>query len=134
MTGRSVPEWIGKTPESKVPPRVRDRILEREGNRCHLSGRVIARGEPWDLDHKQALSNGGEHRESNLFPALRDKHRVKTAADVAEKAKVYAVRSKNNGARVRQPWPKPVKTPAPPQRRASTPLSEGKRLPPRRWS
>lgn len=88
MTGRSVEEWIGKTPDSPVPPRVRLRVFERHGGRCHISGRKIAAGEPWDLDHIVALVNGGEHRESNLAPALRDKHRVKTAADVAEKASV----------------------------------------------
>jgi 5-methylcytosine-specific restriction endonuclease McrA len=102
---RSVPEWIGKTPDAKVPPRVRDRIFEREGHRCHLSGRVIAAGEPWELDHRQALINGGEHRESNLFPALKDKHRAKTAEDVAEKAKAYARRSKHFGAAKRSTFP-----------------------------
>lgn len=92
---RAVPEWIGSTPDAKVPPRVRLRIFERELGKCHLSGRKIRAGELWDLDHKTALINGGEHRESNLFPALRDKHREKTAEDVAEKAKVYAVKSKH---------------------------------------
>lgn len=95
MTGRSVPEWIGSTPDAKVPPRVRVRIFEREGGKCHLTGRKIRPGDQWDLDHGIALINGGEHRESNLFPALRDKHRKKTAADVAEKAAVYAVKSKH---------------------------------------
>ena len=90
---RAVPEWIGKTPDAKVPDRVRLRIFDRESGMCHLSGRKIRPGEPWDLDHRVALINGGEHRESNLFPALRDKHREKTAEDVAEKAKTYAVRS-----------------------------------------
>jgi 5-methylcytosine-specific restriction endonuclease McrA len=92
---RSVEEWIGKTPNAKVPPRVRLRIFEREEGKCWISGRKIRPGDLWDLDHKVALINGGEHRESNLFPALRDKHREKTREDVAEKAKVYAVRSKH---------------------------------------
>jgi hypothetical protein len=30
-------------------------------------------GDPWDLDHKLALVNGGRHAEDNLAPALRDK-------------------------------------------------------------
>jgi 5-methylcytosine-specific restriction protein A len=99
VTARSLPEWIGATPDSKVPDRVRLRIFEREGGRCHLSGRRIVPGDLWDLDHKQALINGGEHRESNLFPALRDKHREKTAQDVAEKAASARVRSKHIGIR-----------------------------------
>lgn len=95
---RTVPEWIGKTPDAKVPPRVRLRIFEREGGVCHLSGRKIQPGELWELDHKEALINGGEHRESNLFPALKDKHREKTAADVAEKAAIYSRKARHIGA------------------------------------
>jgi 5-methylcytosine-specific restriction endonuclease McrA len=53
------------------------------------------------LDHKVALINGGEHRESNLFPALKDKHRAKTADDVAEKSKTYRMGAKHRGL-----WPK----------------------------
>ena len=96
---RTVPEWIGKTPDAKVPPRVRQRIFEREGMRCHLSGRVIREGEPWDLDHVKALINGGEHRESNLKPALRDKHREKTAQDVREKSTINRKRKVAFGIR-----------------------------------
>ena len=92
---RSLEEWVGKTDDAKVPPRVRVRIFEREGGKCWISGRKIMPGEPWDLDHKIALINGGEHRESNLFPALRSAHREKTKADVALKAKVAAVKAKH---------------------------------------
>lgn len=95
---RAVTEWVGKTPDTAIPPRVRLRIFERENGTCWLSGRKIQPGEPWDLDHKTALINGGEHRESNLFPALRDKHREKTKLDVAEKAKVAAMAKKHIGA------------------------------------
>lgn len=94
---RSVPEWIGATHDAKVPARVRLRIFEREGGICHLSGRKITPSDAWDLDHKIALCNGGEHRESNLFPALRAKHREKTAQDVAEKSKVARIRAKHLG-------------------------------------
>jgi 5-methylcytosine-specific restriction endonuclease McrA len=122
MSARALPEWIGSTPDAKVPPRVRLRIFEREQGKCHLSSRKIRAGEPWDLDHKTALINGGEHRESNLFPALRDKHREKTAEDVAEKAKTYAVKAKHllprKPSRLRSaPFPK-----AEPQRTASSPI------------
>lgn len=97
MTGRSVSTWVGSSPDAKVPPRVRARIFLREKGRCHLSGRVIRAGDAWDLDHKVALCNGGAHSEDNLFPALRDKHREKTAEDVAEKAKVARIRAKHLG-------------------------------------
>lgn len=118
---RALPEWIGKTPDTKVPDRVRVRIFDREGGRCWLSGIKIRPGDAWDLDHKVALINGGEHRESNLFPALRDKHREKTAEDVAEKAKTYAVRSKHVLPRGKSRLQGAGFQPAAPQRSATTP-------------
>lgn len=103
MSRRAVPEWIGKTPDAKVPPRVRLRIFERDDGRCHISGRKIMPGDKYDFDHIVALVNGGEHRESNLAPALRDKHRAKTAEDVREKAKVDRLRKKHLGIREQKP-------------------------------
>jgi 5-methylcytosine-specific restriction protein A len=81
-------------------PREAPRVPSLRGV-CHLSGRKIKTGEPWDCDHVKALINGGENRESNLAPALRDKHREKTAEDVAEKSHVYRMAAKHNGT-----WPK----------------------------
>lgn len=94
---RPVPEWIGSSPDAAIPPRVRLRVFERHGGICHISGRKIAAGERWECDHIVALINGGEHRESNLAPALVDKHRAKTAADVAEKSRTARIRSKHIG-------------------------------------
>lgn len=105
MTGRALAEWIGTHPDQAVPPRVRARIFEREKGICHLAKRKIAAGEPWDLDHRIALVNGGEHRESNLFPALRDKHREKTAADVREKATIARKRAKHLGIAAKKSRP-----------------------------
>lgn len=96
--GRSVAEWVGRTPDSAVPPRVRLRIWEREHGVCHISGRKIGPGERWELDHKVSLVNGGAHAETNLFPALRDKHKEKTKDDLAEKSKVAAIAKKHIGA------------------------------------
>lgn len=96
---RSVPIWVGKTDDEKVPPRVKLRVFEREGGKCWISGRKIMPGDAWDLDHKVALCNGGTHSEDNLFPALRDKHREKTRADVDEKAKVARLKQKHLGMR-----------------------------------
>jgi 5-methylcytosine-specific restriction protein A len=95
---RSTPEWIGKTDDAAIPPRVRVRVFDRHNGCCHLSGRRIRAGEAWDCDHIIALANGGEHREGNLAPALKAAHREKTKADVAEKALVYRKRAKHIGA------------------------------------
>jgi 5-methylcytosine-specific restriction enzyme A len=97
MTGRSTEEWIGSSPDAKVPPRVRLRIFNRCNGVCYLSKRTIRAGEAWDLEHKIALCNGGEHRESNMAPALVAPHKEKTKADLAEKSKVARVRKKHLG-------------------------------------
>lgn len=95
---RSVPEWIGKTDDQKVPDRVRQRVFDREGGICHLTGEKIdpVRDE-WDLDHKVALILGGEHRETNLFPAKREPHRRKTAVEMKVKSKIARTRKKHLG-------------------------------------
>lgn len=98
---RSVELWVGATDDAKVPPRVRLRVFQAHGGKCWLSGRKIMPGDLWDLDHKEALCNGGSHSEANLAPALRDKHREKTKADVALKAKTDRMAKKHLGL-----WPK----------------------------
>lgn len=94
---RAVPEWIGKTPDTPIPPRVKLRIWEREGGRCYLSGRKIMPGDAFQYEHVIALCNGGENRENNIRLALSAPHREKTAKDVAEKSKVARVRAKHLG-------------------------------------
>lgn len=96
---RSTDEWIGKHDDQAIPPRVRVRVFDNHGGICHLSGRRIRAGEAWDCDHIIALANGGQHRESNLAPALKAAHREKTKADVAEKAAVYRKRAKHLGVK-----------------------------------
>lgn len=94
---RSTEEWVGKTDDAAIPPRVRLRVFERHGGVCYLSGRKIGAGEQWDCDHVVALINGGEHREFNLAPVLKGPHREKTAADVKQKAKNDRVRKRHLG-------------------------------------
>lgn len=101
MSPRSVPEWIGKTADSAVPPRVRDRILTRFDERCQCGcARKIRPGEPWECEDEIAIINGGERRENNLRPFLKGHQREKTAADVAEKSKVYHKRAKHRGIKL----------------------------------
>jgi 5-methylcytosine-specific restriction enzyme A len=104
---RSVDEWIGATPDTPVPPRVKLRVFERYGGVCHISGRKITAGESWDCDHVIAIINGGENRESNLAPALRDKHRAKTAADVAMKSRTAKRRAAHLGVKSTSSRPMP---------------------------
>jgi len=94
---REVPEWIGKTDDDAIPARVRLRVFAAHNGICHLSGRRIRPADAWDCDHIVALANGGEHRERNLAPALREKHREKTAQDVKQKARNDRVRKRHMG-------------------------------------
>lgn len=94
---RSVAEWVGKTDDAKVPVRVKLRIFERTGGVCHISGAKIRPGDEWDVEHVKPLWLGGEHRESNLAPALRSEHRKKTANEAKARAKSDSVRKRHLG-------------------------------------
>lgn len=107
MTGRTVPEWIGETPDTAIPPRVRLRVWERFNGACAECTRKIRPGESWICDHKKALCNSGENRESNLRLICENCDRtVKTPSDVADKAETYRKRSKHLGiAKPSRPMP-----------------------------
>lgn len=90
--------WIGKTDDSRPPPRVTLRVFLRFNGTCQCGcTRKIRPGEAWQLDHVDALINGGRNDESNLQPLLVEHHRNKTRADVAQKAATYRKRSKHIG-------------------------------------
>jgi 5-methylcytosine-specific restriction protein A len=127
-TSRTVKEWIGKTPDSRPPDRVRVRVFDRYEGKCHWSGIKIRPGDLWDLDHVVALINGGENRENNLAPILKGKpHKEKTAQDVAEKSKVYKKRASHLGLKSgRSKIQSAGFGRAPPQKKASTPVQKWK--------
>lgn len=125
---RAVPEWIAKHDDQAIPPRVKLRIFERENGICHLTGTKILPRDQWDADHKIPLILGGQHRESNLFPALRADHRKKSAAEMAVKSKVAAVRKKHVG--ITRPAGKIPSAPFPSTEKAESRSS--KAMPPRR--
>ena len=95
---RAIDEWIGQTSNSRIPPRVRLRVFYRDSGICQCGcQRLIHAGEKWQTDHRIALVNGGENRESNLRTLLAKHHATKTKADVAEKSRVYRKRSSHLG-------------------------------------
>lgn len=95
---RAVSEWVGKTDDTAIPPRVRLRVFEAHGERCACCSVKLGPGTAWDLDHTIALINGGENREGNMQPLCKGCHKPKTAQDVATKAKDRRVRQKHVGA------------------------------------
>lgn len=107
MTPRSLPEWIGRTPDSAVPPRVRLRVFDKFNQCCAGCGLSLV-GKRWTCDHIKALINDGENRESNLQPLGDDCcNKKKNKSDVAIKSKTYAVRAKHVGIRSRGSRPMP---------------------------
>ncbi|SRR6266704_1188710 len=95
---RSLPEWIGSSPDSPIPPRVRLRIFDRYAGRCQCGcNREIRPGESWQCEDTIAIINGGERRESNLKPWLTEHHKSKTTVDVAEKSRIYRKRAVHLG-------------------------------------
>ena len=100
---RSLPEWIGSSPDAAVPPRVRVRIFDKYDGRCQCGcNRKITTGEAWDAEDEIAIINGGQRRESNLRPFLREHHHAKTKQDVATKSKTYRTQSKHLGLKPRR--------------------------------
>jgi len=96
---RSVPEWVGATPDTPAPDRVRVRVFDRCEGRCDTCSRKIAAGETWTLEHRKALINGGQNRESNLGVTCNWCLPEKNAADVAEKSRTYRKRAKHLGVK-----------------------------------
>ena len=96
---RSTEEWIAKHDDQRVPDYVRLRVFRDRGGICHITGRKIRVGDKWELEHIIALCNGGQHRESNLAPALVAPHKIKTRADRREKADTDRITRKHIGIR-----------------------------------
>ena len=83
---REVPEWIGRTDDTPPPARVKARIWKRDPN-CVGCGLPTGDVRKPQFDHRVALVNGGENRESNLQILCAGCHRVKTFVDVAVKSR-----------------------------------------------
>lgn len=94
---RSVEEWVGKSDDTKVPPRVRARVFLDKKGLCHKCGRKILTGETWTCEHLIAIINGGQNREANLDLTCCNCLRAKNSEDMAIKSKVARVAKKHLG-------------------------------------
>lgn len=94
---REVPEWIADHDDQNIPPRVKVRVAKRAGDKCAICTLTIGGKLKPAFDHILAICNGGEHRESNLQLLCVPCHKVKTGADVAEKARDQRKRLKHLG-------------------------------------
>lgn len=127
--GRSVEEWIGKTPDSKPSRTVRLRIFERHQGKDLFSGRKIMSSDKWELCHIVALEDGGENRESNLAPGLYAAHRKETGRENSQRASERSKRMAHLNIR-KAPY-KPIQS-APFQKREKRPRGSTKPMLPRR--
>ena len=121
---REVPEWIGRTDDTPIPDRVKDRVARRAGDHCQNPAckRKIAGKLRGEVDHIISIIIGGENRESNLQLLCYDCHKAKTSLDVKIKSKVARVRKRHLGLKSppRNPmpgsraskWKKPMNGPA----------------------
>jgi 5-methylcytosine-specific restriction protein A len=94
---RSVPEWIARHDDQAVPRSVKARVFERYGGCCYLTGAKIQVGDRWDVEHILAICLGGEHRESNLAPALVAPHKIKSGLERKLKTKLDRARLRHLG-------------------------------------
>ena len=121
MNARTLPEWIGATPDTAIPPRVRLRVWERCEGRCGECGRKLTPADTWIVEHLVALVNSGQNRESNLGITCGWCKPNKDARDVAEKAKVAKIKAKHLGIKPKSRLQSRGFPKAEPQRTASTP-------------
>ena len=96
--GRPVTEWVGKRPDSMPPPTVMQRIWDRQGGLCAISGLPIGK-KKWDREHIKPLEDGGENRESNIQIALRVEHLKKTVVENQNRKKADRKKQADIGAK-----------------------------------
>lgn len=94
---RTVEEWHGRTDDTAPPPRVKDRIRERQGNICALSGAKLGSDAVVQYDHIVPLWLGGRNSESNLQAVTSESHKRKTANEAKVRAKCNRTRKKHLG-------------------------------------
>ena len=91
---RSTDEWRGKTDDTAIPPRVKERIARAACDHCVKCDRKVGEKLRPEFDHVTPLILGGQNRESNIQLLCHECHGAKTRLDVKLKAKVARVHTK----------------------------------------
>lgn len=130
---RAVKEWVGKTDDSKAPPKVGLRIWREQDGICGLCHRKIMPTDKKHLHHKLALILGGANRESNLTWTHAACNQTQAKAEVEIRSDTDAKAKKHLGIRRVGPQPEirsaPMATTPKAAKRAERGHREG--LPPR---
>lgn len=93
------------TSRQSLSPTRRLQLFERHSGRCHICDMKIQVGQKWEVEHVIALTIGGADDESNMRPAHKACHAVKTKVDVAAGAKCQRVKAKHYGIKKRGGFP-----------------------------
>jgi 5-methylcytosine-specific restriction protein A len=109
MPPRPTKEWIGKTPTSMPSIHVLLRLHVAQGGKCACPDNCgivmdFDRDEI-DCDHKLALRDGGENRESNLQVMLRKHHRKKTRVENIARGVERQHKAKAFSSKRKSSWP-----------------------------
>ncbi len=94
---REVEEWFGRTDDSTPTQKVKDRILQRQGFCCAVTGAEFSARNPPEFDHIKPLILGGENRETNLQAICYRAHKAKSSGERSLQAKEERVRAKHLG-------------------------------------
>lgn len=80
----------------------RVRVFDAAKGICHLCGHKIDEAkESWDVEHVKPLWLNGADSESNMKPAHKDCHAVKSASESAPRAKGTRIRARHIGIRAK---------------------------------
>ena len=103
---RTVKEWIGKTDDTAPSAACKRRILDRQDNKCAITGLPFTPKDPPKFDHIVPIWLKGKNRESNLQAIRGEPHEIKTSNEAKVRAKVNKVRSKHLGLKkTKRPLP-----------------------------
>lgn len=96
MRTKNLKEWVGKTPEAMPGQTVLLRLYAKQNGICACGcGHVMnLNRDKVDCDHRIALIDGGENRESNLQLLLHRCHKAKTAEEATARSKERRHKSK----------------------------------------
>lgn len=97
LYGRAILEWVGRTPDTVAPESVQLRVLLRQGRKCAITGRTKGKDEEFQCDHIVRLKDGGLNVESNLQMILVDAHKIKSAKERTDGAKVARLQKRALG-------------------------------------
>lgn len=92
------------TDRRSLSPMRRLKVFEDAGGLCHICGQKIF-GKEWDAEHVIPLALGGADDDSNLRPAHKACHGIKTRTDAASWSKAKRVKAKHLGIRKRSTFP-----------------------------